>query len=61
MTKMFENFDIWKDDNLEDSKPFMVACRDREKKDEERWVLVSLSNEEVEQIYKYLGKHLNKD
>lgn len=58
MQKMFENFDIWKDDSLEDDQSFVVACKDREVTDGERWVLASLTKEEAKKIYEYLGKHL---
>ena len=47
MNTMFENLDIWYDDTLDDDKPFVFACRDREVTSEERWVLVSLSNTEA--------------
>lgn len=61
MNTMFENLDVWKDDTLENDKPFVFACRDREKTDEERWVLASISNEEAKKIYEYLSKHIKKD
>lgn len=56
---MEDIFDLWYDDTLEDDKPFVIACKDREVKNEERWVLVSLSNEEAKKIYEYLGKYFN--
>lgn len=58
MDTMFENFDIWYDDTLDDNKPFVFACRDREDTNEE-WVLVSLSNTEAKKLYEYLQEHLN--
>ena len=58
MNTMFENLDIWYDDTLDDDKPFVFACRDREVTSEERWVLVSLSNTEAKKIYEYLQEHL---
>ena len=61
MQKMFENFDIWKDDSLQDEQPFIVACKDREAIDGERWVLASLTNEEAKKIYEYLGEHLKEE
>lgn len=57
MEKMFENFDLWKDDDLEDGRPFIVACKDRESINDERWVLASLSEEEAKKIYKYLHEY----
>lgn len=59
MDTMFENIDIWYDDTLDDNKPFVVACRDREATSEERWVLSSLSNTEAKKLYEYLQEHLN--
>ena len=47
MYTILENFDIRYDDTLDSSKPFIVACRDREATSEERWVLASLSNNEA--------------
>ena len=61
MQKMFENFDIWKYDSLQDEQPFIVACKDREAIDGERWVLASLTNEEAKKIYEYLGEHLKEE
>lgn len=59
MSTMFENFDVWVDDTLEDDKPFVVAVKDRES-DDERWVLASFSIEEAKALYKYLGARLEK-
>lgn len=59
MYTIFENFDIRYDDTLDSSKPFIVACRDREATSEERWVMASLSNNEAKKVYKYLQEHLN--
>lgn len=61
MATMFENFDLWVDDTLDDNRPFMIACKDRENTCDKRWVLASLSNEEAKQVYEYLGRHLNTD
>ena len=57
MNIMLENLDIWYDDTLKDDKPFVFACRDRESKSEERWVLTSLSNTEAKKVYEYLQKY----
>lgn len=59
MYTILENFDIRYDDTLDSSKPFIVACRDREVTSEERWVLASLSNTEAKKVYDYLQEHLN--
>lgn len=59
MYTILENFDIRYDDTLDSSKPFIVACRDRETTSEERWVLASLSNNEAKKVYEYLQEHLN--
>ena len=59
MYTILENFDIRYDDTLDSSKPFMVACRDREVTSEERWVLAPLSNNEAKKVYEYLKEHLN--
>ena len=53
MKKMFENFDIWYDkDGLEDDRPILIAVRDRE--EDERWALASLTIEEAKKVYEYL-------
>lgn len=43
MDTMFENLDFRFDKENNDERPFMIACKDREIMDGERWVLVSLS------------------
>ena len=59
MEKAFENFIIYKDENPENHKPFMLACKDREAHTEERWVISCLSMDEAKQLYEYLGKYIN--
>ena len=59
MDTMFENIDIWYDNSLDDNKPFVFACRDREVAYEERWVLASLSIADAKKLYEYLQEHLN--
>ena len=49
MSTMFENFDIWRPDD-----EFIIYVKDREVKHEERWVVVSLSEDEGKQLYEYL-------
>ena len=61
MATMFENFDIWMDDTFKDDKPFfMVCCKDRERMDEERWVLTHLSKEQAERVRDYLNEKLKE-
>ena len=38
----------------------MIACKDREIMDGERWVLVSLSTDEAKRLLKYLEEHIAK-
>lgn len=40
-------------------KGFRVAIRDREVKDEERWVFAWLDEEEAKKLYNYLKQTLN--
>ena len=47
MDTMFENLDFRFDKENNDERPFMIACKDREIMDGERWVLVSLSTDEA--------------
>lgn len=60
MSTMFENFDIWMDNTFEDGIPFTVACKDRERMDEERWVLTHLSKEQAERVRDYLNEKLKE-
>ena len=43
MDTMFENLDFRFDKENNDERPFMIACKDREIMDGERWVLVILN------------------
>lgn len=51
MKELFDNFEFFKDDAPENIRPFIMACRDYEAKDEERWVLACLTEEEVRKVY----------
>lgn len=51
MDTMFENLDFRFDKENNDERPFMIACKDREIMDGERWVLVSLSTDEAKRLY----------
>lgn len=56
---MFENFDIWCNHlGIDDNCPFMVACRDRQIKNYERWVMVSLTVEEAKKICEYIQEQI---
>lgn len=53
--RMFGTFIISKIDDECNDRPFMLACKDREYTNGERWVTSSLSIEEAKQLYEYLG------
>ena len=55
---MFENFNLQRD---KDSNLFIVMCRDREVQNGERWVVITLTNEDVRQIYEYLKEYFQKE
>lgn len=60
MDTMFENFDFRFDKENNDERPFIIACKDREIIDGERWVLASLSTDEAKRLLKYLEEHIAK-
>lgn len=60
MDTMFENLDFWFDKEDNNERPFMIACKDRETMDGERWVLASLSTDEAKRLLKYLEEHIAK-
>ena len=49
MSTMFENLDIWRPDD-----EFIISIKDREVTDGERWVVVSITEDEAKQFYEYL-------
>ena len=56
---MFENFNVWYGRlGSDDDCPFTVACRDREVKNSERWVLVSFT-EEAKKICEYIQEQIH--
>ena len=57
MDTMFENLDFRFDKENNDERPFIIACKDREIIDGERWVLASLSTDEAKRLLKYLEEH----
>lgn len=50
----FGNVGIWGD---EDTNSLIIACRDRAVRDGGSWVVASLSEEEVVQVYEYLQQN----
>lgn len=60
MIELFKSFEFHKDNDPENKRPFMMACRDYESKDE-RWVLAHLTEQEAQTVYEELGKALGKD
>ena len=60
MDTMFENLDFRFDKENNDERPFIIACKDREIIDGERWVLASLSTYEAKRLLKYLEEHIAK-
>ncbi len=55
----FDFFDMWYDDQEDDSKPFAFAIRDTESPDE-RWVLTSLSEADAKTLADYIYGRLEK-
>ena len=51
---LLENIDI-----LEDANSFILAVRDREVTNGQRWVLTLLSEDEARKVYEYLRRHFN--
>lgn len=52
----FDFLQIWhKETDMDDERPFLLACRDRELVHDERWVLASFTEEEAKKIYEYFG------
>lgn len=60
MKQLFNNFKLFKIDDPENDRPFMAACRDQAAKNEERWVLVSLTEKEVKIMYENLRKYFEE-
>lgn len=56
MKELYEKFEIHKDEDPENPRPFMMACRDYEAKDE-RWVLAWLTEEEARNVYEKLKQY----
>ena len=59
METMFENLDIWIDDES-DGKPFVIASRNREPGSWEEWVVNSFTKDEVKKIRDCIGKKLKE-
>jgi hypothetical protein len=56
---MFENLDFWCENDT-DEQHFIIALKDREVKNDSRWVLGSLTNQEAKKLLKYLEEHIKK-
>lgn len=57
---MFENFYIRYDDlGGKNDRPFIIACRDREVKNYERWVITSFTVEEAKKICECIQKQID--
>jgi hypothetical protein len=59
METMFENLDFWCENDT-DEQHFIIALKDREVKNDSRWVLGSLTNQEAKKLLKYLEEHIEK-
>ena len=55
MDTMFENLDFRFDKENNDERPFIIACKDREIIDGERWVLASLSTDEAKRFLLFMS------
>lgn len=56
MELIFENFNLLKEDGTD---YFMVACKDREVVDSERYVIVTLSDEEMQKVFDKLRAYFD--
>ncbi len=59
MKELFDNFEFFKDDNPENIRPFIAACKDYEATDGERWVLACLTEDEARTVYENLKKYFD--
>lgn len=55
-----ENFAFLTDENQDNEKTFLVAVKDRTIKNEDKFVLVALSEKEAEKFYESLEKYFKK-
>lgn len=53
-----DNFYIDYNEELGDGKAFIILTKDREAKDEERYVATFLTLNEGKALYKFLSKHI---
>ena len=59
MNISFDNFACAKNNDGKEPEYFVVMCKDREINTiDERWVVASLSMDEVKQLYDYIGKYI---
>ncbi len=56
-----DNFYIDYDEELGDGMSFAILTRDREAKDEERYVVTYLTLEEGKELYDFLSKHIRQN
>lgn len=56
-----DNFYIDYDEELGDGMPFAILTRDREAKDEERYVVTYLTLKEGKELYDFLSKHIGQN
>lgn len=57
----FENLQIWHDkEDATDDTPIIVACRDREAENEERWVVAALTISQARNLRDYLNALLKE-
>lgn len=54
----FKHLCLWTDENPDSTEPIIVACKDREVKDGERWALARLSKKEAKEICENLQEYL---
>ena len=53
MKELRKNFEFWKDDNPENIRPFMAACKNHEANGDE-WVLACLTEKEARELFEQL-------
>lgn len=58
MKELFDNFEFFKDDNPENIRPFIAACRDYESEGYP-WVLACLTEEEARKVYDSMKKYFD--
>lgn len=59
MNTMFENLDIWIDEEVDD-KPFVIASKNREPGSWEEWIVNSFTKEEAKKIRDFIDGKLKE-